>query len=214
MSMRVMSVNVGRLETIPGAKRRSLTGIFKRPVFDPVKVEREGLHGDHIGSVKYHGGPDQAVYLYSIQDYRWWEEQLGRELAPGTFGENLTVNEFGSRAPHVGDRWHIGELVLEISGPRIPCVTLAQRMEDPRFVKRFAQANRGGCYARVLNPGWVQAGMQVEIRPAPQDYPEVDQVFALCHSRDKDPVLLQQAIESPLAQRCKEDLEKWSMRLS
>ncbi len=214
MSIRVISVNVGRLETIPWAKKSSLTGIFKRPVSEPVKVERNGLDGDRIGSVKYHGGPDQAVYLYSVRDYRWWEGELGRELTPGTFGENLTVNGFGPHPPRVGDRWQLGELVLEISGPRIPCITLAQRMDDPRFVKRFAQANRGGCYARVLSPGWVQAGMKVEVRPASADYPEVDRVFALCHSRDKDPKLLRQAIESPLAQRCKEDLEKWSARLS
>ena len=209
MSIRVLSVNVGDLETIPWASKSSRTGIFKRPVAGSVEVENDGLRGDQIGSVKYHGGPDQAVYLYSAEDYRWWETELERELSPGIFGENLTLTDFGPHPLRVGDRLRVGEVILECSGPRIPCVTLAQRMQDPKFVKRFAQANRGGCYARVLSPGRVAQGMEVEILPTSAGYPTVDEVFALCHSRNKDPELVQRALESPLAQRCREDLQKW-----
>lgn len=214
MSCTIVSVNVGELEPIPWVKKKARTGIFKRPADGPVRVEMDGLHGDHIGSVKYHGGPDQAVYLYSAQDYAWWSEQLERDLPYGIFGENLTVSDLGPNPPRVGDRWQIGDVLLEISAPRIPCLTLAQRMDDPQFVKKFAQANRGGCYARVLNTGVVQTGDEVSIHPTAEDHPEIDSLFSLSHRRDKDLDLIRRGLRSPVAMRCREDLEKWEARLS
>ncbi len=210
----LLSINIAQLESIPWVKKKARTGIFKRPVDGPVRVEHDGLVGDHIGSVKYHGGPDQAVYIYSAQDYAWWESELGRDLPFGIFGENLTVSDLGETVPKVGDRWQIGEVQLELSGPRIPCLTLAQRMDDPHFVKKFAQANRGGCYARVLQPGEMKPGDEVIVSPTQEGHPEIDRLFALWHRRDKDLDLIELGLRSPISIRCREDLEKWKARLS
>lgn len=214
MHIQLLSVNLGKLQPIPWAKSKSPTGIFKLPTNEPVQVHHHGLEGDHIGSVKYHGGPDQAVYIYSASDYAWWEEQLQRPLPPGIFGENLTVSNWPAYPLRIGDHWQIGELLLEISAPRIPCSTLASRLQEPTFVKRFAQANRGGAYARVLQPGTIQAGQTVETTPTDQDYPLIDDVFALWHQRKKDPEKLREALASPIASRMREDLEKWLARLA
>ena len=212
--VRILSTNVGALQPIPGARSKANTGIFKVPVQGPVMVHVHGLEGDHIGSKKYHGGPDQAVYLYSADDYAWWEKELGRPLPFGIFGENLTISGWGESAPRVGDIWEIGEIALELSGPRIPCATLAARMELPTFVKAFARANRGGAYARVLRAGPIEARMPVSITPTTQGYPAIDELFAGWHQRKKDPVLLRRALDSPLASRCREDAEKWLARLA
>lgn len=83
---------------------------------------------------------------------------LGCELPPGTFGENLTITELESGVVCIGDRWHIGSVILEVTAPRIPCVTLAARMGDPSFVRRFREAERPGLYCRVIQEGSVQIG--------------------------------------------------------
>lgn len=90
------------------------------PQSRPVGIGRLGLLDDHIGDTRHHGGADQAAYLYSAEDYDWWAEQLGTALEPGTLGENLTLSSFGREAVHIGDRYRIGRVVLEVTSPRIP----------------------------------------------------------------------------------------------
>ena len=152
-----MSVNVGKEQSILHAKPSNKTGIYKMPRMTPVPVTPLGLEGDAIVDAKNHGGLDQAVYVFTMPDYAWWSAQLGRSLEPGTFGENLTLSALESAALHVGDRLQVGEILLEITAARIPCVTLAARMGDPQFVKVFRKAERPGVYCRVIEAarsGW------------------------------------------------------------
>jgi len=211
---KVVSINIGKLQTIPWAKKKTKTGIFKKPISTPVYVSKEGVAGDEIGSTKYHGGPDQAVYLYSVRDYRWWRQRLGRRLPPGTFGENLTVTSLGTSAPRVGDLWRFSEVVLQLTAPRVPCVTLAQRMNDPKFVKTFAQANRSGAYARVIQPGELTLGEEATCESSGEQSPLLSDLFALCHGRKDDRQLMERALKSPLARLLREDIELWLKRLS
>ena len=143
--MHILSINIGSARTIGNANVSGQTGIYKLPVAGPVQVTADGLADDAIVDTKNHGGPDQAVYVYGGADYAWWAAELGRELAPGTFGENLTICDLESAALAIGDRLHIGGVILEVTAPRIPCWKLAQRMGDPGFVKRFRAAERPGC---------------------------------------------------------------------
>jgi MOSC domain-containing protein YiiM len=206
------SVNVGSLEKIPWVKNSELTGIFKKPAIQTVRVGYQGLESDHIGSVKYHGGPDQAVYVYAQTDYDWWEKELGRGMQAGIFGENFTISDWGVRGPRIGDRWKIGRLELELTGPRVPCVTLAHRMKDPKFVKRFLLAGRSGAYARVLTEGSVRAGQTIEVVNDRPDCPTIDEVYSLWRTRPRDVNLIRDALEAPIASRIREDLEMWLLR--
>lgn len=162
--MRLQSVNVGEKRPIQNAGKSGETGIYKRLAKGPVEITAGGLAGDNICDVKNHGGPDQAVYFYGVPDYEWWSEELGFELSPGTFGENLTITGLESAGLQVGDHLEIGAVVLEVTAPRIPCATLAARMGEPGFVKRFRYAERPGAYCRVLRGGDVRAGEPVEPR--------------------------------------------------
>lgn len=155
--LEIVSVNIGRSERIDGHK--ALTGINKRPVKGPVPIGPLGLLGDAVLDLVHHGGPDQAVYLYGLPDYAFFARELGRALPPGLFGENLTIAGLESARIHVGDRFAVGDALLEASAPRNPCSTFAARMGDPRWVKRFHAAQRPGVYARVLSPGTIAAGM-------------------------------------------------------
>jgi MOSC domain-containing protein YiiM len=161
-SLRLLSVNIGTEKTIEGAGKSGKTGIFKRGVEGPVAVTSLGLSGDTISDTENHGGVDQAVYLYGAPDYAWWSEELGRELPPGTFGENLTLSGLRSAECCIGDRFLIGPVILEVTAPRIPCSTLSARMGDRMFVKRFMRAERPGLYCRVIRGGEVRASDVVE----------------------------------------------------
>ncbi len=156
MQITILSLSIAKSEPI--ATRSGRTGIFKRLQQGPVFVGETGLEGDVIVDLINHGGRDQAVYLYSREDYEWWQGEMGCEIEPGSFGENLTISGLESAPVCVGDRYRIGDVLLEVTSPRIPCNTLAVRMGDPRFVKRFMAARRPGIYCRVLQTGPVAAG--------------------------------------------------------
>lgn len=175
--MRLLSVNVAQPRQHQVVGKPETTGIYKVPQTGAVHIGFLGLAHDHIADVKHHGGPDQAVYLYSAQDYAWWAEQLGTALEPGTLGENLTLSSFGPEPVRLGDRYRVGEVELEVTWPRIPCATLSARMGDLGFVKKFRQARRPGFYARVLVEGKVQAGDPVERLLARPDTPTLLEQF-------------------------------------
>src|SRR4026207_2166727 len=135
--MILMSVNLGEKRIQQRKDHIETTGIFKFPTDQPVRVTKLGLEGDVIVSKKHHGGPDQAIYVYGEADYVWWSGELGKEISPGTFGENLTISELQSAQFHVGDYLHINDVILQVTAPRIPCGTFATRIDDPQWVKRF-----------------------------------------------------------------------------
>ena len=158
MAGSVLSVNIAEPRTLERRGRQVRTGIWKRQAEGPVAVGPEGLDGDLIGDLKFHGGVDKAVYAYAREDIDWWEGELGRALPDGTFGENLTLRGVDVTGAAPGERWEAGGVVLEVTEPRTPCWKLQTKMGEPGFIKRFAQAGRPGMYLRVLEPGQVAAG--------------------------------------------------------
>jgi MOSC domain-containing protein YiiM len=160
----ILSVNVGKAVPFEHTTPK-VTGIFKEPQSAPVHVSATGLASDAICDLEHHGGRDQAVYLYGQPDYAFWSAELSTPLAPGTFGENLTVADLESATICIGDQFRCGSLLLEATSPRIPCRTFAARMDDKHFVKKFLAANRPGVYCRVLSEGPVATGGQLELLP-------------------------------------------------
>src|SRR6476620_1339959 len=125
--MQLISLNLGHERAMRNGKASGKTGIYKLPTNEAVQVTTEGLGGDVICDTENHGGADQAIYVFGVPDYEWWSGQLGRELEPGTFGEILTVSGLLSQDFSIGDFLYVGEVILQVTAPRIPCVTLAVR---------------------------------------------------------------------------------------
>ncbi len=196
-------MNVGREEPIQGAKSPGKTGTFKRPVDAPVGITTSGLAGDAISDKENHGGVDQAVYLFGGPDYGWWSGELGRGLAPGTFGENLTVSGLESAGACIGDRFSVGSVVLEVTAPRIPCVTLAVRMGDPAFPRRFRRAERPGLYCRVIRGGEVRAGDAVGREPYGGERVPAIEVFRAFFEPDVGEAALRRHLAAPIAARAR-----------
>jgi MOSC domain-containing protein YiiM len=147
-----------------------LTAIDKRPVVDPVFVGWLGLQGDDQYDKRHHGGLQQAVYVYATEEADRWAEELGYDVRPGQFGENLRTVGLAVTDAVVGERWQIGDEgpLLEVRSPRVPCATFQAFMEEPQWVKRFTAQADVGAYFRVLREGHVLAGDDVEVvhRPA------------------------------------------------
>jgi MOSC domain-containing protein YiiM len=129
--MKVGSVNVGLPREVKVWGGTVTTGIFKDPVEGRVALRRLNLEGDGQADLSVHGGPDKAVYCYPLAHYEYWRNELpGRDLPPGVFGENFTIDDFTEDAVHLGDRFSIGSAEVFVTQPRIPCYKLAARFQS------------------------------------------------------------------------------------
>jgi MOSC domain-containing protein YiiM len=171
--MKLLSGNGGQARPVPDTSQpEGLTGIDKRPVDGPVTVSApgpkgtagSGLAGDAVCDLKHHGGDDQAVYAFAREDLDQWERELGRTLATGCFGENITTGGLDVSGALVGERWRIGPtVVLQVTSGRIPCRTFQGHLGERGWVKRFTRKGATGAYLRVIEPGEIRAGDRVEI---------------------------------------------------
>jgi MOSC domain-containing protein YiiM len=195
----VRSINVGRAATLATPRGPVQSAIEKQPVHGSVRFEGINAAGDEQANRAVHGGPNAAIYAYAAEDYAWWETELGRALAPGTFGENLTTSGLDVNGAVIGERWRVGEAELQVAMPRVPCSKLAARMGDPRFVKTFARARRPGAYLRITRPGDVTAGDPITIVVRPSHGVRIVDVFTIYHFERERASELLAASELPLA---------------
>ncbi|GAA0898229.1 MOSC domain-containing protein [Pseudonocardia zijingensis] len=168
MTGRVESVNVAVVRSdIDTRAPDGRTGIDKRPVDGPVLLAVAGVEGDTICHTKHHGGPDQAVYAYASEDLAFWAAELGQDVRPGGVGENLTVSGVDCTGAVLGERWRVGEAVLQVRSSRTPCRVFSSFRGVPDLVKRFIAAGRPGAYLAVEQSGLVCAGDTVELLDRP-----------------------------------------------
>ena len=153
------------------------TAIDKRPVDGRVAVHRLGLDGDLQVDERHHGGPEKALYAYAREDARWWEHELGRELPPGTFGENLATEGLAITDAVIGERWAVGSTVVQVLWPRIPCRTFAAFWGVPDLIRRFTDHGAPGAYLSVVREGDVGAGDEVTVVDRPAHGVTVGEVF-------------------------------------
>ncbi|MFB8180000.1 MOSC domain-containing protein [Streptomyces sp. NPDC055966] len=171
--MKVLTVNLGRPQPVPYTDQaQGVTGIDKKPADGPVRVAApgpkgtgaSGLAGDAVCDLRHHGGDEQAVYAFAREDLDDWERELGRSLANGCFGENLTTRGLDVSGALIGERWRVGaELVLEVTSGRIPCRTFQGHLGERSWVRRFTRKAVTGAYLRVIEPGEIRSGDPVEI---------------------------------------------------
>ncbi|MDY0780656.1 MOSC domain-containing protein [Tenacibaculum sp. IB213877] len=161
--MKIISTNIGNKKEINWKGKLVTTGIYKFSVKDPIFLDIEDVRDDSICDRKYHGGIDQAVYGYSLKHYDYWKELYPNlEWELGMFGENLTIDDLDESKIHVGDTFKIGEVVLEATKPRQPCMKLGVRFNNMKIVKQFWQQDYPGVYFKVLQTGYVKAGDTLE----------------------------------------------------
>ena len=188
----VVAVNVGRGKPMPG--KSGMSSIDKRGVQGRVAVRRLGLDGDSQTDTANHGGPEQAVYAYAMEDLDNWAGLLDRELRPGQFGENLSTRGIDVTGALIGETWRIGSALLQVSRPRFPCVVFQNWLEEPHWVKRFTDDGRPGAYLRVLEEGELGAGDDIVVEDRPDHDVTVGLVF---RARMTDRTLIPRMLDAP-----------------
>ena len=181
----VLCVNVGSVREFEYNGRPAKSAIWKFPVVGRIIARGVNLAGDDRADRKAHGGPDKGIYAYAVEDARWWQQHIGRSLAYGEFGENLTTEGIEVNDSLVGERWEIGTTVVEVSEPRIPCWRLGVRMSDQRFSRLFTEALRPGTYLRIVVEGDVGAGDEIRVVERPAHDLTIREVFRI-YTRDRD----------------------------
>lgn len=212
-AIRIVSVNIGRAETVLYAGQSHVSGIRKKPVEGGIEIAESGLQGDAVVDTRHHGGPDQAVYVYRTEDYDWWAGQSGRDFSPGAFGENLTISGLPDNLC-VGDRLLIGDVLLEVTSARIPCGTLAAAMADSTFGMAFRRAERPGVYCRVLNPGFVSVGDAVTLLESATNDVTVIDLFRFAYQTSYDADQLRRFLDAPIAERIRAQVTRALASLS
>ena len=159
---RVLSVNVGSVREVEWRGQLVTTGIWKHPVAGRIALRGVNFDGDDQADRTVHGGPDKAVYAYSVEDYAHWRADEGVETPPGLFGENLTVEGVDLSAVVAGERWRVGSTLLEAAQPRMPCYKLGVKFGRADMIRRFLASGRTGFYFAVLREGEVGAGDEIE----------------------------------------------------
>jgi len=174
---RIASVNVGKPREIVVGDRQIRTSIWKDPVAGRVAIRGVNLDGDDQSDRRVHGGDRKAVYAYAQEDLDWWAAMLGQPISAGTFGENLTTEGIDVSGARIGERWHVGTALLEVTQPRLPCYKLEARMDRPGFIDEFIAGGRPGAYLRIVGPGDVAAGDAVRVLSRPENARSVAEVM-------------------------------------
>jgi MOSC domain-containing protein YiiM len=158
--LKINSINIAYAElvSLDGGSKKHKSGIFKKPVADPVFLDYLGFNGDGVGDSRIHGGKDKAVCAYCVEHFSFWNEKLQRKLSPGSFGENLSLTGMLETDINIGDIFEVGSAQIQVSQPRQPCHKLNKVFKDQSMACSIQKSGFSGYYFRVLKTGMVEAG--------------------------------------------------------
>jgi MOSC domain-containing protein YiiM len=194
----LVSLQVGKPQLLdPGDGSPFQTSIVKTAVLEPVRLTFTDLEGNAQADLRHHGGRDKAVCSFSVEHLKAAGEFLGAELCPGAFGENFSLQGMVEGSICLGDRYSVGNAIVEVSQPRQPCANLGKRWRNARLMAWMIDNGYSGWYFRVLQEGTVAAGMKL----IPIDRPFPDWTIArlndLIYRKRTDVAALRSAVDLP-----------------
>jgi len=171
--VRVLGVQVGRVQPLAAGDQTVMSGIVKRAVSGNVAVRVLGLEGDEQADLTVHGGLSKAVYAYPVEHYGFWRDArrewgLSPELPHGSLGENLTIEGLLEDSLYVGDTLLFPGCALRVTQPRMPCYKFAATMGHAHAARKMMQSGFNGFYLAVDVPGSIEAGQDFELEPGPR----------------------------------------------
>lgn len=165
-------------------------------------LTKDGLEGDHVADTKNHGGPDKALHLYPYEHYQYWRNKLGDHKllnSAGAFGENISALGLTEPCVKIGDRFTIGQAIIELSHGRQPCWKIEHRFERKNMVADILANGHCGLYFRVVEGGNIAKGDRItQISTADHDW-TVSRIFNLLYSGQHKNDEAQQCLHQLLA---------------
>jgi ferredoxin-NADP reductase/MOSC domain-containing protein YiiM len=195
---RLLSVNVALPRDVTWQGKTVHTAVWKAPVDGPRIVRRLNIDGDGQGDLAGHGGEHRAVFVYQMDSYRYWQNQLGRnDFTYGQFGENFTVGGLSDAEVCIGDRYGIGGALFEVTQPRVTCYRVGIRMNEPQMAALLVAHGRPGFYFRVLEEGEVAAGQEIMRVASGPERMSVFEINALLYKPGHPRSQLERALRIP-----------------
>lgn len=209
--MRIHTLSIGVPETRADARGQWQSAIHRQPVAGPVLLTASGHAGDQVADRKHHGSPDQAVCAQPQAHYAFWNAEYDTDIfGPAVLGENWTLEDADEARVCVGDIYRVGEAVIQVSAPRIPCSKQERKVGLRGFLRRVRKHRRTGWYLRVVEPGEVTAGDELVLLSRPERAYTIAQVNESWHGK-LDPAFIEELMQSPeLAEGWKEML-RWRL---
>tara|TARA_R110002020_G_scaffold8407_3_gene33815 strand:+ start:3922 stop:4569 length:648 start_codon:yes stop_codon:yes gene_type:complete len=204
--MKIISTNIGKATTFLWNGREEQTGIFKYPTDEPLFLSKMDVLKDTVIDREHHAGINKACYLFPSDYYPYWKgmyPELNWDW--GMFGENLTVEGLDESIMRIGDIYKIGNAVVQVSQPREPCYKLGVRFGNAKILKEFIDYGYSGTYVRILEEGEVKNGDELILQEKSENTLTVKECFQIILAKQKDPVLLQKAINNPSLPEYKRD---------
>jgi MOSC domain-containing protein YiiM len=209
--MKIASTNTSNPVKISWKGSEQVTGIYKTPQQAGIFLTREGVRGDTIGNPKVHGGTEKACYLFSLDQYPYWQRKYpGLNWEYGMFGENLTVEAMDETQMHMGSVYQLGKATVRITTPREPCYKLGIRFGDQGIIEEFVKHGYPGAYISVIEPGYIQPGDPLTLLDASDAELSIAAYFRLLYAGEKDKELIDKALSlSWLSDQKKNQLLRW-----
>ena len=204
--MKIISTNIGKATTFLWNGREEQTGIFKYPTDEPLFLSKMDVLKDTVIDREHHAGINKACYLFPSDRYPYWKgmyPELNWDW--GMFGENLTVEGLDESIMRIGDIYKIGNAIVQVSQPREPCYKLGVRFGNAKILKEFIDYGYSGTYVRILEEGEVKNGDELILQKKSENTLTVKECFQIILAKQKDPVLLQKAINNPSLPEYKRD---------
>lgn len=160
--MKLIAISVGKPKTVKNELGEELrSGIFKTQVTEAY-LTNDGFDNDGVADLKHHGGLDRAVCVYSVEHYRSWSKEFRMDFPVSAIGENLLVENMLEENIHIGDRFSVGEAIIEVTQGRIPCNTINQRTGIKPLMKRMIETGHTGYLCRVIKEGKITNTDRIE----------------------------------------------------
>jgi MOSC domain-containing protein YiiM len=194
--MRIVSLNIGWPSAQRYEGREVITGAAKKPVAKAM-LRFENFEGDGQADRVNHGGLEKAVCVYPFDHYPYWKGRLGLDLQPGAMGENLTVGGALETAVCVGDVFRIGEAVVQVSQPRMPCAKVAAKNGSRMLPKLMVSTGYTGFYIRVLTEGLVAADDGFDLLRAHPAHITIAEVNDVIYEKSNDMALIERLAVLP-----------------
>ncbi|MCB9174094.1 MAG: MOSC domain-containing protein [Flavobacteriales bacterium] len=197
--MKIVSTNIGNKVSFEWNGKTVETGIFKKPVNVPIFLGKTDVEKDVVCDRENHGGIDKACYFYGANHYSFWKEKYPNlKFEFGMFGENITLDNIDETIIRIGNIYQVGNAIVQISEPRIPCFKLGHKFNDQLVIKEFINSSYSGFYVRILKEGTVTVGDEFKLIEQNNNDFSVEDAFSLLSYNKNNQLLLEMLKNEPL----------------